>query len=768
MAIRQGQPLTAERIKQLNAETKLYTNGKYQTYDSIPKTESTLNLRGRIAQRATSKAEGTFKGIGSGRAGIFRPGPANDLREYLKTLPNGSKIERIKLANRFGVNASMVTKVLKEFKDKNFKFINPVKGIKKGPLFQLTKAQKELPMLLFGKTENELTTTQRSNIVNGKVNKNTMTPYRVRQKFNPFALKEYGKDWNDLTESEKERVRANKPPADPNRIPVNKAQVQSDLLKLSKDSRIVDIFKNPDRTKLQLKKDVKVVKSILGKTTNALARLTQLAAAFAGDTPVPGITTQFKTNAEKIYNELPHNKIMRDIDELKIGKSVGEKSIKTIKQKIRKNPNYIFSGDYNIDEVAGVTSSIKRGTTPYGIFGQVIDRDINVKDKMSFDGNKSKKELALQEAIKTDNPKLINKALQDFNNLVSNYENKINAGKPANTPKVKLFKATLDSPVNSIANFNTFNPEYKKAFLNNFDTRGYSFQVPKDIKTIPQILEATQDPNVIKKMSQLAGRFAPRLLSVLPLAAGYVGLSKLFGGTAVEAAEVSQPQVKQPTVGEPLKYDATQGSIVNANTDQTADQNQILEYVKDNPLKVTAGTSLGFAAQEVPGAYKAARDLGRGRVRSTLGISGAIRPVLTTFGTPLLTGLYEGAIGAKRLEEGETMTDVLTDPLGPALGLSLMEPLSKMSGVVKGAKPTGIMGGITQALNPLNFGNVGTARPGLTSKILRMGLSPMGIRALSKGGLYGVLALSALAGYDQYNKYQNEEGMIYNLFNRDE
>ena len=766
MAIRQGQPLTAERIKQLDAETKLYTNGKYQTYDSIPKTESTLNLRGRIAQRATAKAKGIFKGIGSGRAGIFRPGPANNLREYLKTLPNGSKIERIKLANRFGVNAPMVTTVLKEFKNKNFKFINPVKGIKKGPKFQLTKAQKELPMLLFGKTEDELTTTQRSNIVNGKVNKNTMTPYRVRQKFNPFALKEYGKDWNDLTESEKDRVRVGQPPSDPNRIPVNKAQVQSDLLKLSKDPRIVDIFKNPERTKSQLKNDVKIVKSILGKTTNALARLTQLAAAFAGDTPVPGITTQFKTNAEKIYNELPHNKIMRDIDELKIGKSVGEKSIKTIKQKIRKNPNYIFSGDYNIDEVAGVTSSVKRGTTPYGIFGQVIDRDINVKDKMSFDGNKSKKELALQEAIKTDNPKLINKALQDFNNLVSNYENKINAGKPANTPRVKLFRATLDSPVNSIANFETFNPEYKKAFLNNFNTRGYSFKVPKDIKTIPQILELTQDPNVIKKMSQLAGRFAPRLLSVLPLAAGYVGLSKLFGGTAVEAAEVPQPEVKQPTVSEPLQYNKEIGAVVNTNTDQKADQNQILQYVKDNPLKVTAGASLGFAAQEVPGAYKAARDLGRGRVRSTLGISGALRPVLTTFGTPLLTGLYEGAIGAKRLEEGETMTDVLTDPLGPALGVSLMEPLSKLSGVVKNAPKRTMLEG---AKNYFNLSNVGAARPGITGQILRMGMSPRMIAGASRFlGLPGLALGLGMAGYDAYKDYQNQEGMIYNLFNRDE
>jgi len=224
--------------------------------------------------------------------------------------------------------------------------------------------------------------------------------------------------------------------------------------------------------------------------------------------------------------------------------------------------------------------------------------------------------------------------------------------------------------------------------------------------------------------------------------------------------------VKEPTVTEPLKYDATQGSIVNANTDQKADQNQILEYVKDNPLKVTAGTSLGFAAQEVPGAYKAARDLGRGRIRSTLGISGALRPLLTTFGTPLMTGLYEGAIGSKRLEEGETMTDILTDPLGPALGVSLMEPLSKLSGVVKDAPKRTMLEG---ARNYFNLSNVGQARPGITGQILRMGMSPRMIAGASRFlGLPGVALGLGMAGYDAYKDYQNQEGMIYNLFNRDE
>ena len=708
--------------------------------------------------------------------------PKGKLREYIKNLPNGSTVNRQKLAEEFGIkkqSMGTVTEVFQEFPDKNFKFVNPVKGILKGPAFELTATQKKLPMLLFGKTEDQLTSTQRSNIRLGIVNENTMTPYRRSQIYDPIAKKlGYGKTWNELSESQKDRVREGKPPEA--LAPGNKVKVDKELLKLSKDSRIIDIFKNPNRTPAQVKKDISVVKKLLGKSTNATARLTQLAAAFSGDDARPGIPVKFKANAEKLFKDLPHTKAQRELYELKIGKSVGEKSIKTIKSKIRKNPNYIFTGDYNIDEPAGVTSSIRRGTTPYGIFGQVINREINQKAKSSFDGNKSIKEEALQKAIKTKNPIKVNKALRDFNKLVSDYEKQININTPKGLPKIRLFRATLDSPVNSISNFDTFNPEYKKAFLDNFDTRGYSFKVPRDIKTIPEIAELTQDPAVIKKMTGLMGRYAPRLLSLFPtIAAGglaYAGItsfSKLFGGTAVQAAEVQrdaqgnviEPQVNQPVVGVPLKYDATQGSIVNANTDQKADQNQILEYVKDNPLKVTAGASLGFAAQEVPGAYKAARDLGRGRVRSTLGISGAIRPVLTTFGTPLLTGLYEGAIASKRLDEGETMTDVLTDPLGPALGISLMEPLSKMSGVVRDAKPVGILGGLKRAFNPFDMSNVGTARPGLTSKILRMGMSPRVIAGISRLGPYGMLAGAGLSALDQYNKYQNQEGMIYNFLN---
>ncbi len=258
-------------------------------------------------------------------------------------------------------------------------------------------------------------------------------------------------------------------------------------------------------------------------------------------------------------------------------------------------------------------------------------------------------------------------------------------------------------------------------------------------------LNVTEGP-----LGQVKG-VAQRMLNVLPKMGTVGKIATVAAGTGLALSG--------------LRFNPEKGEIVTTDNDQKADQNQILQYVKDNPLKVTAGSSLGFAAQEVPGAYKAARDLGRGRVRSTLGISGAIRPVLTTFGTPLLTGLYEGAIGAKRLEDGETMTDILTDPVGPALGLTLMEPLSKLSGVVKNAPKRTMLEG---AKNYFNLSNVGQARPGLTGQILRMGLSPRMIAGASRFlGLPGIALGAGLAGYDAYKNYQNQEGMIYNLFNKD-
>ena len=447
--------------------------------------------------------------------------PKGKLREYVKNLPSGSTVNRQELAKKFGIkkeSMGTVTEVFKEFPNKNFKFEQLSMG-PRGPQIKATQKQKNLAPLLFGKKYDELSVLERSRITSGNYTKDTMTPYRRSKIYDPIALKDYGKKWNDLTQAEKDRVRDGLPPVDPDKIPVNKAAVQKELLELSKDPKIMDIFENPNRTKSQYTKDLTRVKKILGKNTNAVARLTQLAAAVSGDTPVSGISTKLKKGADFIYNNLPHTKTQRELDELKIGKIFGEKSIKTIKSDIRKTPGYIVSGDYNIDEVAGVTSSVRRGTTPYGIFGQIIQKDINKKDKMSFDGNKSKKEKILQDAIKNaknkgvdiKTDKNVKLALDDFNKLVSDYEQKINKNIPKGDLKVRLFKASLNSPETTIKNFDNFSPNYKNVFLNNYKNKGYSFNVPKDIKTIPQIARDVQSPKVTQKIAERADAGSARL-----------------------------------------------------------------------------------------------------------------------------------------------------------------------------------------------------------------------------------------------------------------
>ena len=480
---------TKERQSNINKFISKYSK---KDYDNLSRTR----------KRKVQLGENVFMDLKDAYANT----PKGKLREYVKNLPSGSTVNRRELAEKFGIkkqSMGTVTDVFQEFPNKNFKFEQLSMG-PQGPQIKATQKQKNLAPLLFGKKYDELNNDKRSLITSGRYNENTMTPYRRAKIYDPIALKDYGKKWKDLTQTEKDRVRGGLPPVDPDRIPVNKLAVQKELLELSKDPEIMNIFENPNRTKSQYTKDLTRVKKILGKNTNAVARLTQLAAAVSGDTPVTGISTKLKEGADFVYNNLPHTKAQRELDELKIGKIFGEKSIKTIKSGIRKTPGYVVSGDYNIDEVAGATSSVRRGTTPYGIFGQIIQRDINKKDKQSFDGNKSKKEKILQDAIKNaknkgvdiKTDKNVKLALDDFNKLVSDYEQKINKNIPKDDLKVRLFKASLDSPETTIKNFDNFSSNYKNVFLNNYKNRGYSFNVPKDIKTIPQIARDVQNPKV--------------------------------------------------------------------------------------------------------------------------------------------------------------------------------------------------------------------------------------------------------------------------------
>ena len=548
-------------------------------------------------------------------------------RKYLDELKPGSVINRQDILKKFDIAPSNVTTIVEdEYANKKFSF----EKIKKPSKIKFTKSQQNLSQFLFGKPAEELTADQSTDLRLGRYNRKTMTNYRLKQinakKYDKFALDNYGSTYDELDRIEQSRVRKKLPPADETlgprlkqerankrmidfqnqflkengRLPSKSEYIRGgfeyqtitrglkekivkalstkearflgatrklneELLNLSKNNSVQNIFKKGNPTKT----DLNVMKRALKTKDDAFAerRIYQLAAAYSNEDPVPGIKPKYIKNALNIMDQSPYRTILRAIAERTIGESVGEPSLGAMKQKIRTNPQYVFSGDYNIDEPAGLRSSVRRGSTPYGIFGQVVRADINKGAKAVFDSQKSVKERLLKDAIASKEPEKINTALTKFNNLVSDYEKKLNVDVAPGEPRVRLFRATLDSPDVSIKNFNNLNPEYQKAFTENFKNQGYSFEVPKDINTLPEIVEKTKNPNTIRRMQSLAKTFAPRLLQV-PLIGGgaYVAATRgpelarklgLVDREFQQTADVSMdklPPEKPVSLGEKATY----------------------------------------------------------------------------------------------------------------------------------------------------------------------------------------------------------------------
>ena len=304
-------------------------------------------------------------------------------------------------------------------------------------------------------------------------------------------------------------------------------------LKILKDNNYIKkIFSNPNH-KFN-KKDIEVVMKLLNVTPkDAQRRLFQLANAVTGDREMPKdfkLSKVFNVKAaNNMINELPYSQSVRDLEELKVGKTFDDKSIKATKAEIRGNKNYIFSESYSIDEPSGVRSGSQRGTHPYSIFGQVIKTDINKGAKFEWDSIKSIKEKNLQKALegklfdKKGNKISPAQAVADFNKAANKYEKILNEGKGKGQPKIKLFRISTDAPNNTIKNFNKYSDKYKNVFLNNYKNKGYSFVVPKDIKTIPEIKKAINNVKDVKKMTSLFKAGSNRLFSVAdPLLWGFV------------------------------------------------------------------------------------------------------------------------------------------------------------------------------------------------------------------------------------------------------
>jgi len=367
-------------------------------------------------------------------------------------------------------------------------------------------------------------------------------------------------------------------------LPLQSTKGQFTKIPVEKDLRILDQSKViKDAFKSGKAPDLKDVQKILktNDPTKAANRITQLASTYIGDMEVEGIKPKFQKAAKEIIDTNTYDYTIRDLYEKSVAKSVGERrSPSSIRTTTQRDVIPDVKG-YSIDEPAGVTSSVRNKTTPYAVFSQVIDTDINKGDKYAFDSIKSKKEIVLQNAITQGDKKEINKALNDFNKTVSEYEIKLNENIKPGEKKIKLFRASLDNPENTIKNFNTLPKQYQEAFKNNFTDRGYSYQVPKDIKTVYQIGEDLRDPKIAADVAKRAAKGQARIYSeFLP------GTQTITGSVGDYIKDVAS-EIKAGKIITPfLKVLAPVGTAVGA-------YDVAQSYAEGKPLPETVGAFLG-------------------------------------------------------------------------------------------------------------------------------------------------------------------------------
>jgi DNA-binding transcriptional ArsR family regulator len=212
-----------------------------------------------------------------------------------------------------------------------------------------------------------------------------------------------------------------------------------------------------------------------------------------------------------------------------------------------------------------------------------------------------------------------------------------------------------------------------------------------------------------KKMADR--RKGPNYSSEVILPKKFVGQEKInIPQTAFARAEA---------VVDKMKWDNVVGAFTTKDGD-IASQADIKTYAAENPMEIKVG--------EEPL-----------KVATNKSVLKNVGKTLATIGAPLPTALIDGYFINQQVKEGKGTAEIASNPLN-WLGLATMSTLSDVSGVSK---------------------------PGKLNAALRLGLNPGVIRGISRfAGLPGLAISTALTAYDQYQKYKDGEGFIFNLLNQ--
>ena len=550
--------------------------------------------------------------------------------------------------------------------------------------------------------------------------------------------------------------------------------MNKDIIKLGNDPQIINMLKTGKGSTDNVMSDLlaramKVLKTDSANT--ATRRLGRLGFALKNNTlDLP------KINNEKMIKKIARGGAFSGEGKLLYGKQTStalgqsenfvDRALRDIAKKLKKAN---VTG-YNLDEIYGGVSSGYRGSYPYGVFGQIIRGKkapkglfkrpdpseraelVNQVKGSELDSRKSivegklqdidneyakykeykKRTLSRQYAYK-DFPEGLTK--KQFKTKIINDYNKIALDfKKTNKVEVPLFSEQHPSKV--VGDYKNFkipkskfyfeiggNRHLSDAMDDVYNKHGYSMKVPKNTGTLKTILKDLDNPKVIAKLTEKASRLNPRLLSVvgLPILGATLGY-QFLKGSPLEAAEVDQKTETELPKPETVRYDKTLGAFVNP-ADDVVSQGGLLDWAAENPIPVVAGTAATGLAT------KKGRAIGKGALKK-----------LAALGAPLPTAAMDAYFIGRQIEEGRDPADIAKDPFN-WLGLATMSPLTKAAGLAD--------------------------KSGKFASAMRLGMSPGLIRGISRfAGLPGLAISTGLTAYDQYKKYQDKEGFIYDLFNK--
>jgi len=446
----------------------------------------------------------------------------------------------------------------------------------------------------------------------------------------------------------------------------NKANPKKTAVTLKLEENLRTLFNNKRLAPLLEsgvpdKKYLKVVQDILDlNVSQAEDKLKQLGEAVRPNSNfnIPGVDKINEKKAKNISNFYKSKSVSKKVVDQAIGESVGEKSLKNLRADVQRQ--FPFKGGvktFETDEVKAKMGSFRLGSKPYSIFGQVIDGRLNQGDKMRYDSLLSRLEEDLQKALKgeliRDGKKITPaQAVAKYNAAAMEAEKKFNAYKTRGFKSVRIPKISLKSPDKTILNKAAYE-KYKPYFDDNYSKLGYSFEIPKDLKPIPEIAKLLKDKNspeyksMIKNIKEIGKKFIKNINEY-----DEKDLLKIFNNPKFQQFKRFIPRLVSNEDFSERRYASANNIMSDATFVDPVEREE--NFILRNPITTTAGTTaLGTAAAATtPKGRSVLKKIGRGAKavgRGTLKLLGPLA-------VPLEAGFVLGD-----LKSGSTVPEALAD-----------------------------------------------------------------------------------------------------------